>query len=125
VLSSFFGVLALLLACLGLYGVVSYAAARRTREIGIRLALGATPASVLGMVLKETFGLVAFGVGLGLIAFLGAARLISARLFGVSAADPLTLAATIFLMFAVAALAAFLPAHRAARVDAASALRYG
>jgi predicted permease len=123
-LSSFFGAVAVLLACIGLYGVISYTVARRTNEIGIRLALGATPGKVLSMVLKESLLLVFLGIAIGVPAALAATRLISARLFGVSAADPLTLAAAALLMIGVAALAAFLPALRASKVDPLVALRY-
>jgi predicted permease len=122
-LAGFFGVLALLLACLGLYGVIAYAVARRTGEIGIRLALGATPASVLRMMLKESLWLVLAGIALGVPAALAVTRLISARLFGVSPTDPLTLALAVLLLLLVAALGALLPARRAARVDLLVALR--
>ncbi len=122
-LSVFFGALAVVLACIGLYGVISYSVARRTNEIGIRLALGATPAGVLRMVLKESLWLALAGIALGALAALAAARLISTLLFGVSAADPLTMAGAIALMLAVTALAAFLPARRAAKVDPMIALQ--
>ncbi len=122
-LSGLFGILAVLLACLGLYGVVSYTVARRTKEIGIRLALGATQAGVLRMIFKESLALAFAGIAIGAPATIAATRLISARLFGVSAADPLTIAAAGLLMIAVAALAALLPAQRASRVDPMVALR--
>ncbi|HEV2688393.1 MAG TPA: ABC transporter permease, partial [Bryobacteraceae bacterium] len=108
-LSSFLGVLAVLLACLGLYGVMSYTAARRTNEIGIRLALGAMPANVLRMVIQESLILVLAGIAIGVPAALAATRLISAKLFGVSATDPLTIASAGLLILAVAALAGFIP----------------
>ena len=123
-LVTLFGGSSLLLACIGLYGVISYTVARRTTEIGIRLALGATPADVLRLVFKESLWLVLAGVAIGVPATLAATRLISTMLFGVSAADPLTIAAATLLMFAVAALAAFVPARRAAKVDPMIALRY-
>jgi predicted permease len=123
-LSSFFGAVAVLLACLGLYGVVSYGVARRTNELGVRLALGATPGKVLGMVLKESLWLVVVGIVIGVPIALAATRLISARLFGISSADPLTIALAVSLMIGVASLAAFLPALRAAKVDPLVALRY-
>ncbi|MGH9837162.1 MAG: ADOP family duplicated permease [Blastocatellia bacterium] len=122
-LASFFGLVGALLACLGLYGVISWTVARRTNEIGIRLALGATPAVVLRMVLKESMWLVCVGIAIGLPMTLAVTRLVATRLFGVSAADPLTIAVATLLMLAVAALAAFLPARRASRVDPMVALR--
>jgi ABC-type antimicrobial peptide transport system permease subunit len=122
-LSGLFALLAVLLACLGLYGVISYTVARRTSEIGIRLALGATQAGVLRMILKESLMLALAGIVIGAPATIAVTRLISSRLFGVSTADPLTIAAASLLMIAVAALAAFLPAYRAARVDPMIALR--
>jgi predicted permease len=122
-LSGLFALLAVLLACLGLYGVISYTVARRTSEIGIRLALGATQAGVLRMILKESLMLALGGIVIGGPATIAITRLISSRLFGVSAADPLTIAVASLLMIAVAALAAFLPAYRAARLDPMVALR--
>src|SRR5258708_35945377 len=124
VISGFFGLLAVLLACLGLYGVMSYTAARRTNEIGIRLALGATRASMLGMVLRESLLLVLAGIAIGVPLALVASRLISGLLFGVSPTDPATISMASMLMIVVAALAALLPARRAARVDPMVALRY-
>ncbi|MCI0364213.1 MAG: ABC transporter permease, partial [Phycisphaerales bacterium] len=123
-LSGFFSVLAALLTCIGLFGVMSFTAARRTNEIGIRLTLGATRSGVMGMVLKESVLLVVAGVAIGVPTTLAATRLISSRLFGVGSADPLTIAAATLLMIAVAALAGFLPARRASRVDPMVALRY-
>ena len=123
-LSGFFSGLAVLLACLGLYGVMSYTTARRTNEIGVRMAMGATRANVLWLVLKESWVLVAAGIAIGLPVTLAAARLISAKLFGVSATDPITIGGASLLMITVAALASFLPAQRAARVDPMVALRY-
>jgi ABC-type antimicrobial peptide transport system permease subunit len=122
-LSGFFGALSGLLACAGLYGVISYSVARRTREIGVRLALGATPAAVLRMTLKESLWLTLAGVAIGIAVAMAATRLVSARLFGVGAADPLTIVVAALLMMAVAALSAFLPARRAAKVDPLIALR--
>jgi macrolide transport system ATP-binding/permease protein len=123
-LSGLFGLLAVALAGLGLYGVVSYTVARRTNEIGIRLALGATPADALRMILKETVALALAGVAIGVPVTLTATRLISSRLFGVGAADPLTIAAAAAALLAVASMAALLPARRAARVDPMVALRH-
>src|SRR5258706_7910811 len=112
VISGFFGLLAVLLACLGLYGVMSYTAARRTNEIGIRLALGATRASVLGMVLRESLLLVLAGIVIGVPLALAASRLISGLLFGVSATDPATISMASMLMIVVAGMAALGPAPR-------------
>jgi len=123
-LSGFFGTLAVLLASMGLYGVMSHTAARRTNEIGVRLALGARRADVLGMVLRESSLLVAIGIVLGLPAALIATRTISGLLFGLKPTDPATLIAGVSLMLAVATAAAFLPASRAARVDPMVALRH-
>jgi predicted permease len=123
-LSLFFGVLALLLACIGLYGVISYTVARRINEIGIRLALGGTPANVLHMVLKESLMLVLAGVAVGVLAAFATTHLISSLLYGVSPTDPLTLAGATLLMGAVAVLASLIPARRASRVDPMAALRY-
>jgi predicted permease len=123
-LSGFFGVLAVLLACLGLYGVMSYTAARRINEIGNRLALGATSGEVLRMVLKESIWLVTAGIAIGVPLTLAATRFIATRLFGVSATDPITIALAAALMITVAAVAGLLPARRASRVDPMVALRY-
>jgi predicted permease len=123
-LSSFFGGLAILLASVGLYGVLSYSVARRTNEIGIRVALGARPSRVLGMVFRETLRMVAAGIGIGLALAMAATRLVASRLYGLSTNDPLTIAAASAVLMAVAALACYLPARRAARVDPQVALRY-
>jgi predicted permease len=123
-LSGFFGVLAVLLACLGLYGVMAYRTARRTNEIGIRLALGASSGGVLAMVLRESMWLVLAGIAVGVPVTLAATRLIAAKLFGVSPTDPITIGVAISLLIAVAASAGFLPARRASRVDPMVALRY-
>ncbi|NOT59602.1 MAG: ABC transporter permease [Acidobacteria bacterium] len=123
-LAGFFGVLAALLACLGLYGVIAYTVARRTHEIGLRLALGATPMNVLWRVLRESLWLALGGIALGIPAALAATRLISARLYGVSPNDPLTLVAAMLLMLGVAVASALVPARRAANVDPMVALRH-
>ena len=127
-LSSVFGFLATLLAVIGLYGVMSYAVARRTREIGIRVVLGASPGGVLRMVMREVFLLVGVGLAAGIPAAIAAARLgshwIAGILFRVRATDATTMAAAAFLMAGVALLAGFLPARRASRVDPIEALRY-
>jgi predicted permease len=121
--SSAFGALSLLLACLGLYGVISYAVVRRTSEIGVRMALGATRGDVLRTILAESMMLVAVGIAIGVPAMLAVSRLVAARLFGVGPADPVTIAGAIVVLAAAAAVAAFLPARRAARVDPMVALR--
>lgn len=123
-LSSFFGVLALLLACIGLYGVMSYGVARRTNEIGIRMALGATATRVTRMVMRETMLVVGIGVAIGLGAAVATTRLVAAMLFGLAPTDPLTVSLAVLLMLGVAALAGYIPARRAARVDPMIALRY-
>jgi putative ABC transport system permease protein len=122
-LSSFFGLFALLLAGLGLYGVMAYAVARRTREIGIRMALGAQAGNVLWLVLRETLLLVFIGVAIGLPIALAAARLAKGFLFGLTTNDPLTIALATLVMVTIAALAGYLPARRAALVDPLVALR--
>jgi predicted permease len=123
-LSGFFGVVALVLATIGLYGVMSYMVARRTNEIGIRMALGARPQDVQRMVFWETLRLVLLGVAIGIPASLACTRLVSSRLFGLKANDPLTIAGVTFFMILVAAVAGFVPARRASRVDPLTALRY-
>ena len=122
-LASFFGLLALLLACVGLYGVLSYAVARRINEIGIRLALGAQSRDVLWLVLREALTLVLIGVVIGLLAALAATRTASTLLFGLQPNDPLTITLATLLLLTIAALAGYLPARRAARVDPLVALR--
>jgi len=123
-LVSFFGALALLLACVGLYGVMGHAVARRTNEIGIRMALGAERSGIMWMVLRETLVLVLVGIVIGIPVALGAAQLISTQLYGLSGADPLTLTGAVALLTAVAAVSGYLPARRASQVDPMVALRY-
>jgi ABC-type antimicrobial peptide transport system permease subunit len=127
-LTSLFGVLALTLACVGLYGTLSYAVSRRVREIGIRMALGAERTAVLKMVLRETLLLIAVGVAIGVPMSLLATRLassfISDVLFGLRAMDASSMASAGGLLFLVALLAGYLPARRATRVDPMVALRY-
>jgi predicted permease len=122
-LSSGFGLLALLLSCLGLYGILSYTVARRTNEIGIRMALGADRRDVLWLVLRDALRLVLVGAALGIPAALAAARLVSSQLFGISAADPIAIALAALAVLVVAAVAGYLPARRATRVDPLVALR--
>ncbi len=122
-LCTVFGALALLLAAVGLYGLMSYAVLRRTGEIGLRMALGALPAHVLRMILRESLGLVVLGVVLGLAGAAAAGRLITTMLFGLSPTDPFTFVAAALLLVAVALVACLLPARRAAKVDPMTALR--
>jgi predicted permease len=119
-----FGALALVLAAVGLYGIIAYGARQRTHEIGIRMALGAHPADVRGMVLRRGARLALLGVGIGLVTTLGATRLFRSILFGVGAADPLTFLVVTVLLIAVALAASYMPARRAARVDPIVALRH-
>ena len=118
-----FGALALLLASIGIYGVLAYSVAQRTSEIGLRMALGAQPRQVLGLVLKQGMLLALIGASLGILVALPVARLASGLLYGVSATDPLTYAAITLLLMSVALLACYLPARRATRIDPLVALR--
>ena len=122
-LSTGFGLAALFLVCVGLYGVIAQWAGQRTREIGVRMALGATRGSVRWLVLRQAFKLVLAGAVVGLPTAVGAARLLQGTIFGLGALDPLMLAGTTLLLFAVAAAAAYQPAHRASRVEPMRALR--
>jgi predicted permease len=123
-LSSFFGALALVLACIGLYGLLAYEVARRTREIGIRMALGAQQRDLLRLVVGQGILLAVIGSALGIAAALGVTRFISSMLFGVRANDPLTIIAVAILLGLVALLACYIPARRAMKVDPMVALRY-
>jgi predicted permease len=122
-LGGFFGICALSLACIGLYGVMSYATTRRTQEIGIRIALGAQSLDVIRLVLRETLWLVTAGVAIGLSAALAATRLITNLLFGLTPTDPLTIAVAVLVMLITALLACLVPARRATKVDPMMALR--
>ena len=124
VLSSLFGVLALLLACLGLYGIAAYSVAERTREIGIRMALGARPDDVHRMVIRQGLRLALTGVVVGLAGALVVSRVLSSLLFGIAGADSLIYAGVSILLVFVALGACYIPARRAARVDPMVALRY-
>ena len=122
-LASFFGLLALLLACVGLYGVLSYGVARRTNEIGIRMALGAHRRNVLWLVLREALMLVAIGLVIGVAASLALTKTAASLLYELKPNDPVTIALATLLLAAVAALAGYIPARRASRVDPMIALR--
>ena len=119
-----FGVLATVLAAVGIYGVISYTVAQRTREIGIRMALGADAGAVLQMVLRDGFRLALIGIAVGVAGAFGVARLISNLFFGVKPDDPFTFAVAPLVLAAVALLACYIPARRATRVDPLEALRY-
>jgi putative ABC transport system permease protein len=118
-----FGGVALMLAAIGLYGVLSYGVARRTAEIAVRIALGARPGRVTSMILRETTGLVAVGLALGGILAYAASRLINSRLYGVTPQDPATLGIATVVLLLVALGAAYVPAHRASKLDPVTALR--
>ncbi len=123
-LASAFSLLALLLAAIGLYGLMAYTVSRRTRDIGIRLALGAEQRSVLWLVLRETLVLVLMGIIIGVPLALGGTHLLRSTLFGLGFADPVAILFAAALLTVVAALAGFLPAWRASQVDPMVALRY-
>jgi ABC-type antimicrobial peptide transport system permease subunit len=119
-----FAALALVLACVGIYGVISYLVGQRTHEIGVRMALGAQPDDVLRLVLGHGARMALIGVVIGTIGALGLMRLMANQLFGVSAHDPLTFAGVAMLLIIVAVAACYIPARRAMRVDPMVALRY-
>ena len=123
-LCAIFGIVALLLAGTGLYGVLSYGVARRTNEIGIRMALGAGRSSVVAMILRETGVMILIGVVAGAVATAGAARLLASRLYGLSVLDPLTIVCAVAILGSVALIAGYIPAARAARVNPTQALRH-
>jgi ABC-type antimicrobial peptide transport system permease subunit len=122
-LSGFFGLLALVLACIGLYGTLSYSVASRTNEIGIRMALGAGRRDVFWLILREALLLVLAGVAVGLPLIFAVTRLASTLLFGLTPTDPVSLLFAALLMLAVSMVAGYLPSRRATRVDPMVALR--
>jgi len=118
-----FAVVALLLAVIGIYGVIAYSVTQRTQEIGIRMALGAEPSTILRMILRQSLVLVVAGIAIGLMAAFGLTRFMSSLLFGVGQTDLLTFALPPVLLLIVALLASLLPARRAGTVDPVTALR--
>jgi ABC-type antimicrobial peptide transport system permease subunit len=118
------GALGLLLAVVGVYGVVSYNATRRTHEIGVRMALGALPGNVFGLILSQAAILVGAGVAIGLVAALAMTKFVASFLVGVTSYDPITFVTVAFLLILTAFIACYIPAHRAMRVDPMEALRY-
>ncbi len=123
-LTELFGVLALILACVGLYGVTAYGVARRTNEIGIRMALGANRRNVLRLVLRAALVQLAWGLAIGIPAALAGGRLLAGQLYGIKSYDPMILGLAATILGACALLAASVPARRATRVDPIVALRY-
>ena len=123
-LTELFGGLALILACVGLYGVTAYAVARRTNEIGIRMALGADRRSVLGLVLRAALAQLSLGLAIGIPVTLVAGNLLASQLYGVKSYDPVILGVTAVVLAGCAIVAAYVPARRATRVDPLVALRY-
>jgi predicted permease len=123
-LAAGFGLLATMLASIGLYGVMAFVVARRRKELGIRLALGAEPGGVIWLVMKEVLLLLSIGLALGIPAAMALGRLVSSQLYGIAGSDPWTAVATMILLTAVSAAAGLIPAHRASRINPILALRY-
>jgi predicted permease len=123
-LTGAFGVLALVLACIGIYGIMAYTVVKRTSEMGIRFALGARPGQVRGMILRESTGLALVGIAIGLAGAIALARLIKSMLYGIMPSDPLTLTAGVALLLLVALASSWIPARRAAGVQPMEALRH-
>ena len=124
ILLAAFAAVALFLSALGIYGVTAYSVAERTREIGIRMALGAQPQEVFALLLRQWVVLVVFGVALGVAASAALTRFLASMLFDVRPTDPTTFVSVVFLLVGVAALACWIPSRRAMRVDPIVALRY-
>jgi ABC-type antimicrobial peptide transport system permease subunit len=123
-LSAGFGLLATLLAAIGLYGVMAFVVARRTKELGVRMALGARPASMIWLVMKDVVLLLMSGLAVGIPAAIALGRFVSTQLYGINAKDPWMGGASLALLALVAMLAGFIPAQRASRIDPILALRY-
>jgi predicted permease len=123
-LTSYFGAFAVLLACIGLYGLMSYGVTQRTAEMGLRMALGAQPSAVRWLVVRESAWTVIAGAATGLVAVFGVVRFVQSQLFGVEPNDPMTLACATALLLTMALAAAYLPARRASRIDPLTALRH-
>lgn len=123
-LSAAFGVLAVVLVCIGLYGIMAYVTSSRINEIGIRIALGAQRSRILWLILRQSLLLVVIGAAIGIPLVFAAGKWISSVLFGLHPADAFTLASAIALMFIVGVVSTYIPAHRAMRVDPMVALRY-
>jgi predicted permease len=123
-LSAGFGMLATLLAAIGLYGVMAFVVTRRSKEMGVRMALGARPGSVIWLVMKEVLVLLGIGLAIGLPSAIGLGRFVAAQLYGIKAGDPWIAAITMLFLIAVSSAAGLIPAHRASRIDPILALRY-
>jgi ABC-type antimicrobial peptide transport system permease subunit len=123
-LAATMGLLGLILAVVGIYSVVSYAAAQRTQEIGIRMAMGAAPRDILKMVLRQGLGVVGIGLGLGLVVALAGTRVMGSLFIGIKPTDPLTFIVVVLMLTGIALFACWIPAYRATRIDPLAALRY-
>jgi ABC-type antimicrobial peptide transport system permease subunit len=123
-LSAGFGFLATLLAAVGLYGLMAFVVARRTKEMGVRMALGAHPGAVIWLVMKEVLLLLSIGLAIGIPSALALGQLVSTQLYGIKAADPWIAGITMIMLITVSTAAGLIPAHRASRIDPILALRY-